>query len=65
MYIYLTVTEMLILDDWYNDIGDIMIDMTKCEHKNLRKAGVYLTLGRKRQKLQCKDCGKIILNGDL
>ena len=42
-----------------------MIDMTKCEHKNLRKAGVYLTLGRKRQKLQCKDCGKIILNGDL
>jgi len=42
-----------------------MLNPEKCTHKNVIKAGVYISVGRKRQRLKCKDCGRIILNGDL
>lgn len=36
-----------------------------CKHEHLRKAGVYITIGKKRQKMQCTDCGKILLDGEI
>ena len=35
-----------------------------CKHINTRKAGRVLMLGIVKQRLQCKDCGKMITGGE-
>jgi len=42
-----------------------MIDQKDCRHVNLVKAGKIRQSGRIRQRLQCKDCGKLILDGEI
>ena len=37
-----------------------MNDPKTCKHLNTRKAGKLLMSGKERQRLQCKDCGKMI-----
>lgn len=42
-----------------------MYDPNTCKHRHTRKAGTVLQLGKKRQRLQCVDCGKLLTDGEI